>query len=174
MLPPNRCGKHTAPLAVERSPDSAARSRCQRKISCTKMRPTAVSARGSRASSRRARTAQRAPTVAVAHLGSPHPLNVRRSRTCVAHCRMGTRPASCTQRDKQVFAARAASCSQKAVRQDPALQVLAQLALDVLRQGTLVGLARFCEKRLKVPSDNLVEWCSLGLVPLVAFGRVWR
>jgi len=46
------------------------------------------------------------------------------------------------------------------VRQDPALQVLAQLALDVLRQGTLVRLARFCEKRLEVLGDNLVEWCS--------------
>src|SRR5450432_4290831 len=78
------------------------------------------------------------------------------------------------QRDKQVFAARVAACSQKAVRQDPALQVLAQLALDVLRQGTLVRLVRFCEKRLEVLSDNLVEWRSLGLVPLVAFGRGWR
>src|SRR5450755_4498366 len=78
------------------------------------------------------------------------------------------------QRDEQILAARAAACPQKAVRQDPALQVLAQLALDVLRQGTLVRLARFCEKRLKVLSDDLVEWRSLGLVPLVAFGRGWR
>ena len=43
-----------------------------------------------------ARAAPRAPTVAVVLLGSPHPLSVRRFHTCVAHCRMGTRPASCT------------------------------------------------------------------------------
>jgi hypothetical protein len=60
------------------------------------------------------------------------------------------------------------------VRQDPTLQVLAQLALDVSRQGTLVRLAGFCEKRLEVLSDNLVERRGLGLVPLVAFGRRWR
>jgi len=60
------------------------------------------------------------------------------------------------------------------VRQDPTLQVLAQLALDVSRQGTLVRLAGFCEKRFEVLSDNLVEWRSLGLVPLVAFERGWR
>ncbi len=83
-------------------------------------------------------------------------------------------PLLARQRDKQVFTARAASCSQKAVRQDPALQVLAQLALDVLRQGTLVRLAHLCEKRLEVLGDNLVEWCILGFAPLVAFRRDWR
>jgi len=76
--------------------------------------------------------------------------------------------------NEQILAARAATSPQKAVRQDPALQVLAQLALDVLRQGTLVRLAGFCEKRLEVLSDNLVERRGLGLVPLVAFGRRWR
>ena len=44
----------------------------------------------------------------------------------------------------------------KAVRQDPTVQVLAQLALDVLRQGTLVLLPGLCEKRLKVLGDGLV------------------
>src|SRR5450432_312194 len=73
--------------------------------------------------------------------------------------------------DEQVFAARAAVCLQEAMRQDPALQVLAQLALDVLRQGTLVRLAGFCEKRLEVRGDDLVERRGFGFVPLVAFGR---
>jgi hypothetical protein len=41
------------------------------------------------------------------------------------------------------------------VRQDPTLQVLPQLALDVSRQGTLVRLAGLCEKRFEVLSDKL-------------------
>src|SRR5450432_8411 len=80
-------------------------------------------------------------------------------------------PLLARQRHEQILAARPAACPQKAVRQDPALQVLAQLALDVLRQGTLVLLSGFCERRLKVLGDDLVELRGLGFVPLVAFGR---
>ena len=56
------------------------------------------------------------------------------------------------------------------MRQDAALQILAQLSLDVLRQGTLVFLAGFSEERLEMLGDDLVERRGLGLVPLVALG----
>src|SRR5450432_1599736 len=80
-------------------------------------------------------------------------------------------PILARQRDEQILAARAAARPQKPMRQDPALQVLAQLALDVLRQGTLVLLPGFCEKRLEVLGDDLVQRRGLGFVLLVAFAR---
>src|SRR5450755_4037077 len=83
-------------------------------------------------------------------------------------------PLLARQRYEQILAAQAAACSQKTMRQDPALQVLAQLALDVSRQGTLVRLAGFCEKRLEVLGDDLVQRRRLGLVSLVALGRSER
>src|SRR5450432_252462 len=158
MLPPNRCGKHTAPLAVERSSDRRARSRCERKISCTKMRPTAVRARGSRASSRRSsngterthcRSGTSGTTWSAKWAAVPH---MRRA------LQDGHTPRFLHDSAISKSLPHVRHRSQKAVRQDPALQVLAQLALDVLRQGTLVRLARFCEKRLEVLGDNLVEW----------------
>jgi hypothetical protein len=60
------------------------------------------------------------------------------------------------------------------MRQDPTPQVLAQLALDVLRQGAHVFLPCFCEKRLKVLGDDLVERRGFEFVPLAVFGRGWR
>ena len=44
-------------------------------------------------------------------------------------------------------------------------------SLDVLRQGALVLLPGFCEKRLKVLGDDPVERRGFGFVPLVVFGR---
>jgi len=58
----------------------------------------------------------------------------------------------------------------KVVRQDPALRIVAQLALDVARQFALVRLTGFREKRLEVPRNELVVPRGLELVPLVAFG----
>ena len=121
-----------------------------------------------------ARTAPRAPTVALELLGSPHPSNVRRSHTCVAHCRTGTRPASCT------IARQAGFCRTSGI-------VLAKIRAPRSRTSSTraaparriaAGHARASRARLRETirgaQRESLEWRSLGLVPLVAFGCGWR
>jgi hypothetical protein len=175
MLPPNRCGKHTAPLAVERSPDSPARSRCERKISCTKIRPTAVRARGSRASSRRSSNGTESTHCRNGTSG------ITSSVKCAAvpHMRRALQDGHTPRFLHDSATSRSLPHERQRARKKPCAKIphfkySRSSRSTYCGRARFVRLARFCEKRFEVLSDNLVEWCSLGLVPLVAFRRDWR
>ena len=56
----------------------------------------------------------------------------------------------------------------------PHLKYSRSFSFDVLRQGTLVRLEGFCEKRLEALGDDLVQRRGFRFVQLVAFGRCKR
>ena len=59
---------------------------------------------------------------------------------------------------------------------DPALEIPAQLPLDVLREPTFMALARLLEERLEVVGDEPVQERSFRATRLVprAAVRPWR
>jgi hypothetical protein len=71
--------------------------------------------------------------------------------------------------DQEVVAASVAVCSREAAGQDPALEVAAQLALDVTRGRRAVGiaLAPACQPGLEVQLHQPVERRALGTATAV-------
>ena len=65
---------------------------------------------------------------------------------------------------------RSTSSPQESMRQDSALQILAQLLLHVVGNPALVFLARLSEKRLEMLCDDAVEDSVFWLVTLVGAG----
>ena len=91
-----------------------------------------------------------------------HPLAIRRARQHVVDkVRRGVRhPSRCTrrtqaaafaaERDDDLVMARRAAYAREAMREDAAAQVLGELALDVARKATTIGVAQLGKHRLRV------------------------
>jgi hypothetical protein len=137
---PKRCTKQTAP---QRAPAGAPGQRRRRLVSIARnaMRRTRPSRTGSRCRKNAAASGTSQPTGAPARAGTRAPRGARRSRPCAGWGRTGRGRGLCRRRRPGSRGRSRRSGRGRTVGEDPALEKAAQLALDVARNRSTVGIA---------------------------------